>query len=63
MTKQEIADKLKALAKEMLDVGTAMDYYGGMGTNMAMRGAELVSASLITSDWAENIEAEIKDKP
>ena len=62
MTKQEIVDKLKALAEEMVDVGTAMDYYGGMGTNMAKRGAELVSAGLITRDWAENIEAEIKEK-
>jgi hypothetical protein len=62
MTKQEIADKLKALAEEMMDVGTAMDYYGGMGTNMAKRGAELVNAGLIASDWAENIEAEIKEQ-
>jgi hypothetical protein len=46
----------------MINIGIAMDYYGGFGTNMAKRGAELISAGLIAEDWAENIEAEIKDK-
>jgi hypothetical protein len=62
MTHQQIADQLKVLSEQMIYVGTAMDYYGGLGTNMAKRGAELISAGLITEDWAENIEAEIKDK-
>ena len=62
MTPQQIADQLKALSVQMIKIGTAMDYYGGMGTDMAKRGAELVSAGLITEDWAEHIEAEIKEK-
>jgi hypothetical protein len=61
MTPQQIADQLKALSVQMINLGTAMDYYGGMGTNMAKRGAELISAGLITEDWAEGIEAEIKE--
>jgi hypothetical protein len=62
MTPQQIADQLKALSVQMINIGTAMDYYGGMGTDMAKRGAELISAGLITEDWAEHIEAEIKEK-
>lgn len=61
MTKQQIADRLKALSVQMIEVGAAMDYYGGMGTNMAKRGAELIGAALITEGWAEGIEVEIKE--
>jgi hypothetical protein len=46
----------------MINIGTAMDYYGGLGTDMAKRGAELISAGLIAEDWAEHMEAEIKDR-
>ncbi len=60
MTHQQIADQLKALSVQMVNIGTAMDYYGGMGTNMAKRGAELVSAGLIAESWAEEIEHELK---
>lgn len=62
MTKQQIADQLKALSVQMINLGTAMDYYGGMASNMAKRGAELVSAGLITEDWAEGIEEEIRQE-
>jgi hypothetical protein len=60
MTNQQIADQLKALSVQMVNIGTAMDYYGGMGTNMAKRGAELVSAGLIAESWAEEIEYELR---
>jgi hypothetical protein len=60
MTHQQIADQLKALSVQMVNIGTAMDYYGGMGTNMAKRGAELVSAGLIAESWAEEIEYELR---
>ena len=60
MTPQQIADQLKALSVQMINIGTAMDYYGGMGTNLPRRGAELISAGLITQEWAEHIEHELK---
>ena len=60
MTHQQIADQLKALSVQMVNIGTAMDYYGGMGTNMAKRGAELASAGLIAESWAEEIEYELR---
>lgn len=61
MTKQQIADQLKAMSVQMVNLGTAMDYYGGMGTHMAKHGAELVSAGLVAKSWAEHIEQEIKE--
>jgi len=60
MTPQQIADQLKSLSVQMINIGTAMDYYGGMGTNMAKRGTELVHAGLITQEWVEHIERELK---
>lgn len=61
MTHQQIADQLKALSVQMVNIGTAMDYYGGMNTNMVMRGAELVGAGAMTLAWAQCIEADIKE--
>lgn len=60
MTPQEMVERLKALGEEMIYIGTAMDYYGGMASDMAKRGAELVSAGLITQDWAAHMEHEQK---
>lgn len=60
MTPQQIADQLKALSVQMVNLGTAMDYYGGMDLNMVKRGAELVSAGLIAESWADHIEADLK---
>ena len=60
MTNQQIADKLKALSEQMVELGTAMDYYGGLHPHMAKRGAELVSAGLIAESWAEEIEHELR---
>ena len=58
MTKTEIAQRLRALSAEMIEIGTAMDYYGGFDGHMAARGGELVGAGHIANEWADNIEAE-----
>jgi hypothetical protein len=60
MTHQQIADQLKALSVQMVNLGTAMDYYGGLHPHMAKRGAELTSAGLIAESWAEEIEHELR---
>jgi hypothetical protein len=57
MTKTEIAQRLRALSADMIEIGAAMDYYGGFG-EMAAKGRELVGAGHIAIDWAENIENE-----
>jgi hypothetical protein len=62
MTKQQIADQLKALSVQMINIGTAMDYYGGLNSHVARHGAELVDAGLIAESWAANIESEIKEQ-
>lgn len=63
MTPQQIADRLQALSAEMVELGTAMDYYGGLDSHMAKRGAELVGAGLIAKSWVEHIEADLKGAP
>ena len=60
MTNQQIADQLKILSVQMVNLGTAMDYYGGLATHMAHRGAELIGAGLIAESWAKHIEQELK---
>lgn len=58
MTHLEIAARLELLALEMLEVGTAMDYFGGFRGDMAARGRELCGASRIAKDWAAAIREE-----
>jgi hypothetical protein len=55
MTKTEIAQRLRSLSAEMIDLGAAMDYYGGF-SEMAGKGRELVGAGHIASKWADHIE-------
>ncbi len=57
MTKQEIIVRLRALAEEMKEVGTAIDYYYGLNP-LAAHGAEMVGAGLIAESWADDMEIE-----
>lgn len=54
MTKNEIADRLEALSKEMFEVATAMDYFGGF-SDWAQHSAELMQASFVAEEWVEEI--------
>lgn len=62
MTPKQIAKKLKKLSETMIELGTAMDYYGGFDGQMVQHGRELVGAGLIAKSWAEDIEAEILEQ-
>ncbi len=55
MKKQEIIKRLRALAEEMKEVGTAIDYYYGLNP-LAAHGAEMVGAGLIAAEWADEME-------
>lgn len=55
-----IAKQLRWLAGHMIDIGTSMDYHGGINERMADHGSELVGAGLIAREWAEGIEEECK---
>lgn len=56
-TRPEIAAALRDLSIQMLTIGAAMDYYGGMG-EIGQHGRELINAATIASEWAAAIEAE-----
>jgi hypothetical protein len=56
-TPAEIAAALRRISAEMIELGTAMDYYGGNG-EMAAHGRELVGAGHIAAGWADGIEGE-----
>jgi len=57
MTHSEIAERLRALAEEMADLGTAMDYFGGFNGRMSQHGMELCGAASIVREWVGEIEA------
>ncbi len=53
--KAEIVKRLRELSEEMIEIGTAMDYYGGLAEH-AKHGAELVGAAHIARSWIPEIE-------
>lgn len=55
--RKEIAMQLRELAEEMLDLGAAMDYYGGMG-EIGIHGRELIGAAKVAASWADAVEDE-----
>lgn len=59
MTPVEIVARLRAIADEMIMLGTAMDYFGGFDGRMVKHGRELVGAGHIAHEWAEEIEQEV----
>lgn len=61
MTKTEIIARLRTLSAEMIEIGTAMDYYAGLSDGlMARHGAELVGAGLIVAEWVGELEKEME---
>jgi hypothetical protein len=59
--KDDIARKLRRLSRQMIDVGTAMDYFGGFDGRMAEHGLELVGAGLVVEEWADEIDKRTED--
>ena len=54
-TLAEIATMLRTLSKQILEVGSAMEYAGGFG-HMGQRGRELLWSARIVRTWAQEIE-------
>ncbi len=54
-TRAQIAACLRDLSYRMLACGTAMDYYGGLGT-MGQHGREMTGAARLAAEWADEIE-------
>ncbi len=51
----EIKRKLTALGEQMLELGAAMEYVGGLDVDMATRGRRMVEAGLVVQEWANTI--------
>jgi hypothetical protein len=58
---RDIVRKLRRLAKHMGEVGAEMDYYGGFDCRMRERGQELVVASFLAREWADQIEKKFRE--
>ena len=56
MTKKELAEELRRVAQEMINLGGNMDYYAGFDRETAIHGGELIGAGIIAQQWAEDIE-------
>lgn len=55
---REIAASLRELAADMIELGTTMDYYGGMG-EMGKHGREMMGAGSIAASWADEIDLQV----
>lgn len=55
MTRSDLLTRLRALAEEMTDIGTAMDYYGGTA-EWSKHGLELCGAASLVREWVGEIE-------
>jgi hypothetical protein len=60
-TLPEISKRLRKLSREMITVGTMMDYYGGLDAKMAAHGQELVGASIYVRSYADAIDAKVEE--
>jgi hypothetical protein len=60
-TLHNLSKRLRKLSREMITVGTMMDYYGGLDAQMAAHGQELVGASIYVRSYADAIDAKIEE--
>ena len=56
MTKLELIKALQQLSVDMIEVGTAIDYYYGLNP-LAAHGGEMVRAGMMAKEWADEMEA------
>jgi len=54
-TSAELAERLRALSAEMIEVGAAMEYYGGFAP-WGFRGKSLVGAARTIEGWIAEME-------
>lgn len=59
MTRSDLLHRLRALAEEMTDLGTAMDYYGGTA-EWSQHGMELCGAASLVREWVGEIEGNVE---
>lgn len=59
ISQTKLADRLTALADEMLEVGTLLDYYGGFADS-SDNGRKLAYAAQFVKYWADEIKPKIE---
>ena len=60
MTKIEIAREVRRVSREMIELGSRMDYYGGLDSEIVEHGREMLGAGLMAQRWADEIEKTIQ---
>lgn len=61
MTRDDIVLQLRQLSTRMINLGTAMDYYGGRTGEISAHGREMIRAAIIAEEWADGIEEEANE--
>lgn len=57
MTKQELIQRLRDMAGDMINLGADMEHYGGF-SEIAQHGREMIGAGHIANEWADDIEGD-----
>lgn len=58
MTKDELAQRLYRLGHEMIEVGTAMEYYGGFEPGAKEKGFSMIADGVVMVEWAKDMGVE-----
>lgn len=59
-TKSSIAYRLECLSCDMVNIGVAMDYYGGFA-HWSTNGRALADNAMVVRNWASGIRAEVAE--
>lgn len=54
--REQLADRLRAISVEMINLGVEMEYYGGL-SEIAQHGKEMIGAGHLAAEWARGITA------
>ena len=57
-TKQQLIAGMRDLSQRMITLGTELDYFGGLNSEMRQHASELVGAGYILETWADGVEKE-----
>lgn len=58
MSRAELIVALRALSGQMLEVASALDYYGGLASEATRHASELAGAAGIVETWADGLAGE-----
>lgn len=56
ITQPQLIEELRRIAKEAIDLGAKMEFYGGVNDFIARRGRHLVNAGAEMLNWADQLD-------